>query len=347
MENMVYAPILIPTLCRDQHFILAMESLRKNTWAQYTDVYIAVDYPKTEKHWDGYRKICEYLEKEDLTEFRKLVVVKREKNYGASNNLRALRESILNKYDRWIIAEDDIVFSPVFLEYMDKCLSKFEQDEQVLAVNGYSYPVPYVVDVGATVIKQSATFSMWGTGYWREKYLKARERLTSGYLYDEFERAKKNGVLNKLIRGRYYDYVEYALTKRSERYFCGISDMSMGIYMNLENMVVVTPVVTKTINVGFDGSGINCDNIKNKSNKHSQAYDYCNQPIDRSKAFEVIEDSKVHFGANRKLLDDFLYVTLLQKTRVLIFGAISLLFGRKSSAWVYQSLKKIKDKFHC
>ena len=59
---MVYAPILIPTLCRDEHFIRCIESLKKNSWAEYTDVYVALDFPAKESHWDGYKKICTYLE---------------------------------------------------------------------------------------------------------------------------------------------------------------------------------------------------------------------------------------------------------------------------------------------
>ena len=45
---MIYAPVLIPTLCRADHFIRCLESLKKNTWAKYTEVYVAVDYPAKE-----------------------------------------------------------------------------------------------------------------------------------------------------------------------------------------------------------------------------------------------------------------------------------------------------------
>ena len=58
---MVYAPIYIPTLCRSEHFQKCIESLKTNTWARYTDVYIALDYPPSEKYRAGYEKICSYL----------------------------------------------------------------------------------------------------------------------------------------------------------------------------------------------------------------------------------------------------------------------------------------------
>lgn len=56
MVKKVYAPVLIPTLCRSEHFIRCIESLKRNTWAQYTDVFIGLDYPPSEKYFDGYCK---------------------------------------------------------------------------------------------------------------------------------------------------------------------------------------------------------------------------------------------------------------------------------------------------
>ena len=47
-ENIIVnnlAPVIIPTLCRYDHFKRLMESLNKCTWADKTDVYIGLDYP--------------------------------------------------------------------------------------------------------------------------------------------------------------------------------------------------------------------------------------------------------------------------------------------------------------
>lgn len=103
---MIYAPVLIPTLCRSDHFIRCLESLKKNTWAKYTEVYIAVDYPAKESHWDGYKRIVEYLSC-DCTEFANLHVIKRPYNYGGAANMVALRDYVLKKHDRFIRTEDD------------------------------------------------------------------------------------------------------------------------------------------------------------------------------------------------------------------------------------------------
>ena len=119
------APIYITTLCRDRHFILGVESLKRNGWAKYTDVYIGLDYPSKESHWAGYRKICDYLENGDFSVFASFNVIKRTKNIGSLANIDSIRDMLMEKYDRWIFAEDDIEFAPVFLEYMNKCLDYY------------------------------------------------------------------------------------------------------------------------------------------------------------------------------------------------------------------------------
>ena len=35
----------IESTCRYEHFVRCIESLKRNTWAKYTDVYVALDYP--------------------------------------------------------------------------------------------------------------------------------------------------------------------------------------------------------------------------------------------------------------------------------------------------------------
>lgn len=40
---MVYAPIIIPTLCRFEHFKKCIENL-KNSWAKFTDINKATQY---------------------------------------------------------------------------------------------------------------------------------------------------------------------------------------------------------------------------------------------------------------------------------------------------------------
>lgn len=342
---MIYAPIYIPTLCRSEHFQKCIESLKVNTWAKYTDVYIALDYPPSEKYRAGYEKICRYLENSEFDCFKSFNVVKREKNYGAGLNSKKMREFISKRYDRWIYAEDDIVFSPIFLEYMDKALESYKDDDSVIGINGYTYPLPYKVNIAdANIFKQKFTFSMWGAGFWRDKYDKLVATLASDYMFNCYDRVRKDGQLKQLIKGRYYDYMFHALTD-SSRYFKVVSDMALGVYMTFENLYVISPTVSKTRNIGFDGSGICCQEIKEIDNKTSLTYDYNTQVIDEGKLEPVclILDDEMFLSENKKLLNDFLVTDQYKKKKVNTLIVLEKILGRNLTAKIYQMLKRIKS----
>ena len=341
MENKC-APIYIPTLCRDEHFIKGLESLKKNGWAKYTEVYIALDYPAKETHWDGYRKICEYLENGDFSVFAGFYVIKREKNIGSLANIDSMRDELMEKYDRWIMAEDDIEFSSVFLEYMNKCLDLFEHDPEVFAVNGYTYPVSYKISEGSNVVKQFATVSEWGIGYWKEKYLKARDLIQNDYLRNSFSSAARSGILDRMVNSRRCDYINYALSGNNDPLYSHMTDISMGIYINLNEMCVISPALSKTRNHGFDGSGLYCGKIEHAGGKHSMDYDYARQEMDMSESIEIIPDLVNAYDENKKRVGEFLYESPGRIRKVKVMYRVFKLIGQKGCAGVYTTLKRIK-----
>lgn len=206
---MIYAPIVIPTLNRDKHFRRLIDSLQANGWAKYTDVYIALDYPPDSRYSVGYERICKFLDEYDGSPFKSFNVVKRTYNYGVGKNGRDLIETvIIPRYDRWIFSEDDLEFSPNFIEYMDKSLERYADDESVQAICGYSYPLRWNVSGDSTAFFTQATYSAWGTGQWRNKNEKARDAiLRQHYLLENRDRAYANGLVDAMIPGRRAEYV--------------------------------------------------------------------------------------------------------------------------------------------
>lgn len=343
-NNTHYAPIYIPTLCRDRHFILGVESLKKNGWAKYTDVYIALDYPAKESHWEGYRKICEYLDNGDFSAFASFNVIKRTRNIGSLANIDYTRDMLMEKYNRWIMAEDDIEFAPVFLEYMNKCLDYYESDPDVFAVNGYVYPVSYSHSEGSNVIKQYATVSEWGIGYWKKKYLKAQHKLENGFLRKSFRMADQSGILENMVKSRRYDYIYYALSGNDDPLYTHMTDVSMGIYCNLTQKCVISPIISKTRNHGFDGTGLYCGKIENPTGKHSMDLDYEFQDMDDAETIEIIPDREEAFEKNKKKLDSFLYEPPERDYIIRTMYRIYRLIGRKNCTRIYRTLKKLKTR---
>lgn len=326
--DMVYAPVLIPTLCRDEHLIRCIESLKRNTWAKYTDVYVAVDYPLNEKHWEGYRRVCAYLDG-DFPEFASFHVIKRQENYGSSRNMGQLRAEILEKYDRFIRTDDDVEFSPNFLEYMDKTLMYFEDDDDVVAVTGYTFPCGWEASAGSTVIKERIVAPMWGTGFWKKKYVPLVAYITNGGLIDAFSDPIKRRRGKEMSRTCQCEYINaYTSADPYKSVLTRVTDVSMRMYLGLENKFFAAPVESKARNWGNDGSGVSCPKIDSHGDT-SLTYRYCAQPIDSKQEFQLCVSEDSFHPENLRRFDDFDKRGLKQRLKPAIRMAMLRLLGRK------------------
>lgn len=326
---MIYAPVMIPTLCRYEHFVRCIESLRKNTWAKYTDIYVALDYPSKEEHWEGYNKINEYL-KQSFDEFKTFTVVKRTFNYGAARNCIDLRMEILEKYDTFIRTDDDCEFSPNFLEYMDKCLLKYKDDESVYGVTGYSYPIEWDISTEYTAFKNSIIYPMWGTGFWKDKYLKMEKDICEGYIRKNF---KVKQSRSKMSDARYVDCLLGIYRRNKDNsWLYHITDAACGCYIQLANKNIITPVVSKVRNYGFDGTGEYCQNtLNNKETSNATDYDYRKQEVDQNTEFDLLVEEHYDKKTNMKLMNDFDIRTRKQITIAYLKYFIKFMMSKISS----------------
>lgn len=297
---MTYAPVIIPTLNRFTHFKRCIESLENCTGADKTDVYVGLDFPPSQKYEEGWRQIGEYLAiKQADNRFAKLVVFRREHNcglHGDNSNPGLLTEFALQNYDRYIFSEDDNEFSPNFLEYMNKNLDAYKDNSDVIAVCGYSYPVEWSVSDGATCLQENVSVPMFGIGFWKDKRLAYTDYLSKGLLLKSLTRTVNSGRHHKMIDIAKMQYFiatcQSIFTKRKHNNpYRKSSDFTVRLYLAVENKYVISPVVSKSRNYGFDGSGSCCQQIYEDGGLTAQTYDYAHQPIDTSKTFDFIPDT--------------------------------------------------------
>lgn len=116
-----YVPVIIPTLCRFEHFKRCVESLQKCVGAKETELYVGVDYPAKPSHQEGHDKIIDYLNA-GLNGFKKVVVFQHKENLGATGNLYFLNNEVKKNHYASIWSEDDNFFSPNFLLFINKGL---------------------------------------------------------------------------------------------------------------------------------------------------------------------------------------------------------------------------------
>lgn len=308
-----YAPLYIPTLCRYEHFKQCIESLARCAGADQTEVYVALDYPANESHRAGYEKIKNYLDAAGDMGFKKLHVHKRDHNYGvsgATSNSAVMCKYISERYDRYIVSEDDNVFAPSFLLYVNTCLEKYKDDPDVVTVCGYSYPVEWEVSAGATCFKQQINCSMWGVAFWTKKIMATRKELWGGIIKASLPQVMKQHTYKRMIDACLKEYVLCVTSplKRRSRFFYGVSDIGMRAYLAVEGKYAVTPVVSKVRNLGFDGSGVYCQITESEHGGNTAGtYNYSKQPIDASDTFELVEDTLGHAEENQAKLNAFDY----------------------------------------
>ena len=328
---MVYAPIIIPTLNRYIHFIRLIESLKKNTWAKYTDVFIGLDYPPSEKYRNGYNNICQYLEG-NFSAFRSFNVIRRKENYGSTKNLVELRELVLRTYDRFIRTDDDAEFSPNFIEYMDKCLMKYEDDPDIIAVTGYSYPIEWHTSEGATVLKEKFSCPMWGTGFWRDKYKKIHKYISQEKgLGIDADYIIKSGGMNKMLNVAKYEFVNLCLSPEFENTLAAkMSDIAVRMYTATHDKYIIVPTTSKVRNWGFDGSGEYCQEvmIAHEGNATAKNYVYHQQPIDTQESFDLIEDTLNANDVNKDIMDAFDVLSPTSKLKMYAKVYLYRLIGR-------------------
>lgn len=262
---MKYYPVLIPTLNRYEHFKRCVESLSRNTHADKTELIIGLDYPPSKKYEDGYKKIKEYIP--TITGFAKVTVFERDHNWGASKNFIDLREYAYSKYEAIISTEDDNEFSPCFLDYMNKALEKYQDNNTVLSVTGFNNTHNYKVTKNNVFF--APTGNHWGIGRWRGK-----QQLL---IFDD--NYEKNILFSFKKSFKLFKVSPNALALLIAMYKTNSSwgDLKMSCKNILEGRLQLRPRISMVRNWGNDGSGL-----------HSGSYpQYEQQEIQTDRIFNI------------------------------------------------------------
>lgn len=252
---MIYYPVLIPTLNRYQHFKECVESLAKCTHADKTELVIGLDYPPSEKYVEGWKKIKEFIP--SISGFNKVTVFEHTHNLGSIGNWKALQSYSAEHYDAWINTEDDNVFSPCFLDYMNKCLEKYKDDNSILAVSGYMDPIAWNTTTESTVIK-TQDYAAWGIGKWKRTNEELDQYMPEHYMHYVCTHRKKLWKMRNNLRDL-YQLIFWTKNNPALDIRC---DFTIACYMIINKKYCINPLLSLVRNMGYDGSGEHCGTIE-------------------------------------------------------------------------------------
>lgn len=266
-----YAPVIIPTLNRYDHFKQCIESLQKCTHADKTELIIGIDYPPSEKYVEGWKKIQKYSK--SIKGFKKVTVFNHEQNLGSSKNIIFLRNYAYKSYDFYILSEDDNVFSPCFLDYINKSLEYYKNDRNVLAISGYMPPVTWETQTESTVVHMKE-YPAWGISLRKEWLQDMEKNMPLKYLDYVCSHRKLLKKLKSHLRNL-YQFIFWIKDNPSLNRRC---DFTIANYLHISGKYVICPKTSLVRNMGNDGSGEHCERPEDdiySTQKISTAKTFC------------------------------------------------------------------------
>ena len=157
----ILAPIVVFTYNRPEHTLRTFNALLKNPLANESDIIIYSDSAKTANHKKAVDEVRSLLT--EITGFRSKKIIHRDKNFGLEESIIQGVTEVLKESEKVIVLEDDMVVSPYFLEYMNEALEQFVEDDRVISVHGYVYPVDF--ELPEAFFIQGA--DCWGWATWQ------------------------------------------------------------------------------------------------------------------------------------------------------------------------------------
>lgn len=134
-----FAPIILFVYNRLDHTTRTIDALKENFLADQSDLYIYADAAKSIKEVNLVDDVRKYLQ--TITGFKNVTIRLRDKNLGVDENTLLGVSEVVAEKGKVIVLEDDLVTSKWFLKFMNDGLDRYEHDDNVIAINGYTLPV--------------------------------------------------------------------------------------------------------------------------------------------------------------------------------------------------------------
>lgn len=283
------APIAFFAYNRPDHALKGLTSLAQCKLAGESHLYIFCDGPKTEKDEENVLKVREVAT--SLPWCQKVDVIPRERNYGCANSVISGITSLLDRYDRLIVVEDDLLLSPYFLHYMNMALERYQQDEKVIQISGFMYPVNLPAASDAIFLPYTTS---WGWATWQRAW-RHFDLQKSGYA-----ELKKNRTLRQAFN-LYGAFDFFGILEGRMKGKIDTWDIDWYLSTFMMGGLTLHPVKTLVQNIGFDASGTHCGVSQAFMNSgFSEVIRKFPEPsIDMQCFSEIIEFLKVATGKRR------------------------------------------------
>ncbi len=239
------APIVLFTYNRLEHTRQTIEALKANVYAAESRLFIFSDAPKNEQAEPAVQAVRDYLHSVDG--FKEIQIIQRDENWGLARNIMDGVTSIVNRYGKIIVLEDDIVTSKWFLKYMNDALKIYKNEPRVMEISGYQ-PAIDKEDLSETFFLHFG--DCWGWATWARAWAffeRNPEQLMQEFSDEDIYHFNFEGAMDfwsQVVQnydGKLYTWAVFWQASIMRR-----------------NGLMLATRDSLTDNVGLDGSGENC-----------------------------------------------------------------------------------------
>ena len=198
--------------------------------------------PRIAKRWMRRRNVVRELAPAHAT------IIERQANLGLDRSVVAGVSELCQRHGRVIVLEDDLEVAPDFLRYMNAALDQYADDERVMQVSGYQFPVEIGGDNDAVFLPYTTS---WGWATWARAW-------------DHFDHSAPAyaGLKGNVALRRAFDldgsfpYFRMLATNLKKP----VPAWDIVFYLTVfdRQARVLHPARSKVVNNGFDGSGMTC-----------------------------------------------------------------------------------------
>ncbi|MBU6431440.1 MAG: FkbM family methyltransferase [Patescibacteria group bacterium] len=245
MNGKNLSPIALFVYNRPYHTLKTLESLNNNHLSDQSSLYIFSDGPKINATEEDLNKIKDTREVIRRKKWCGEVFIEESAdNKGLADCIVNGVTKIINEHGKVIVLEDDLVTSPYFLDYMNDALNFYKDENKVMHISGYMFPVKEKLP--PTFFYNTA--SCWGWATWKRAWdhfepdaRLLREKIEKVGLVKKFNIEGTYGFMNQLERNANGTAKTWAV-----KWYASIF---------LNNGLSLHPYPSLVNNIGHDGTG--------------------------------------------------------------------------------------------
>jgi hypothetical protein len=284
MQNL--APIALFVYNRPEHTRRTLKFLKANYLAEETRLFIYADAAKTEKEVQDVQAVAELIK--NIEGFKSVKISTQSKNLGLAQSIINGVTELVTAYGKVIVFEDDLLSSPFTIQYFNEALNRYQDQEKVMHISAYMYPLASADDLPETFLYRAV--HSWGWATWKRAWTHFNPDIDD--LMKQFDAQKINQFSIERKMNFWNQMKDFKAGKNNSwaiRWYASVF-LKQGLSLN--------PSKSLIHNIGHDGSGIH-SNIENTYavNIHQHAIkEFPVEIEEKHKAYQMVKD----FLAKRK-----------------------------------------------